>query len=47
MGTLLLLDLEPLEQELVDVLRLLVGEIGAEILHEFDDTVLPEVLVSL
>ena len=47
MSTLFLFDLESLYKELIDVLRLFVAEIGAKILHEFDDAVLPEILVCL
>ena len=46
MCTLLLLDLESFDEELVDVLRLFVAEVGAEILHELDDAVLAEILIG-
>lgn len=43
--TLLLLELQSLHQKLVDVLGLLVAEVGTEVLHEFDDTMLAKILV--
>ena len=42
-----LLDFESLNKELIDVLRLFVAEVGTKILHEFDDSMLPEILVGL
>lgn len=44
---LLLLQLEPLDQKLFDVLGLLEAEVAAQVLHQLDDAVLSEVLVSL
>lgn len=41
-----LLEFQSLDQELVDVLRLLVAEVGAEVLHQFDDAVFAEVFVG-
>lgn len=37
---------ESFDEELIDVLRLFVAEIGTEVFHEFDDAVLAEVLVG-
>jgi hypothetical protein len=42
---LFLFDFEAFDEELVDVLGLFVAEVGAEVLHEFDDAVLAQVLV--
>jgi hypothetical protein len=44
--TLLLFGFEPFDEELIDVLRLLIAEVRAEILHEFDDAMLSQVLVG-
>ena len=40
-----LLEFQSLDQELVDVLRLFVAEVGTEVFHEFDDAVFAEVFV--
>lgn len=42
---MLLLEFESLDEELVDVLRLFVAEVGTEVLHELDYAVLAQVLV--
>jgi hypothetical protein len=43
---LLLLEFQSFDKKLVDVLGLFVAEVGAEILHELDDAVSAQVLVS-
>jgi hypothetical protein len=43
---LFLLQLQSLDQKFIDVLRLFVAEIGAEVLNEFDDAVLAQVFVG-
>ena len=47
MRTLFLLDFKSFHKKLVDVLRLFVAQVRAQILHKFDDAMLPEVLVGL
>lgn len=42
---MLLLEFQSLDQEFVDVLGLLVSEIGTEVLDEFDDPVFAQILV--
>lgn len=39
-STLFLFGFEPFDQELVDVLRLLVAEVRAEVLHKLNDAML-------
>jgi len=47
MRTLFLLDLESFHKKFVDVLRLFIAQIRAQILHQLDDAMLPKVLISL
>ena len=47
MRTLFLLDFKSFHKKLVDVLRLLIAQVRTQILHKFDDAMLPEVLVGL
>lgn len=45
--TLLLFEFESFDEEFVDVLRLLITEVRAQVLEHFDNSMLSEVLVSL
>lgn len=40
-----LLEFQSFDKELIDVLRLFVAEVRAEVFHEFDDAVLAEIFI--